>query len=48
MELKGKSVLITGGARIGEAVALSLAERGANVAMTYRSSKRSVDSTVRK
>src|SRR5450755_2597525 len=36
MEMKGKSVLVTGGASgIGRAIALAFAERGANVALTY-------------
>ena len=38
--LKGKTVLVTGAAkRIGRAIALALAERGANVAMTYLGSQ---------
>ena len=36
MDMKGKSVLVTGGASgIGRAIALAFAERGANVALTY-------------
>lgn len=46
MDPRGKAVLITGGARIGQAVAVALAERGADVAMTYRASKRSAEETV--
>jgi NAD(P)-dependent dehydrogenase (short-subunit alcohol dehydrogenase family) len=39
MELKGRVSLVTGGAvRVGRAIALALAERGAHVAITYRSS----------
>ncbi len=39
MELRGKTALVTGGAvRVGRAIALALAERGARVAITYRSS----------
>jgi len=37
--MKGKSVLVTGGARrIGRAIALAMAAAGADVAITYRSS----------
>jgi NAD(P)-dependent dehydrogenase (short-subunit alcohol dehydrogenase family) len=43
---KGKRVLITGGARIGRVVALALARRGADVAMTYRASKQSAEEMV--
>ncbi|MBI3610139.1 MAG: SDR family oxidoreductase [Nitrospirae bacterium] len=46
MDLKGKAVLITGGARIGRAVAAALARRGADVAMTYRASKKSAEEAV--
>ncbi|MDX1413985.1 MAG: SDR family oxidoreductase [Candidatus Promineifilaceae bacterium] len=36
MELKGKVVLVTGAAvRVGRVIALSLAEKGANIAFTY-------------
>jgi NAD(P)-dependent dehydrogenase (short-subunit alcohol dehydrogenase family) len=38
-ELKGKAVLITGGARrLGKAIALAMAEAGAQVALTYLNS----------
>lgn len=38
--LKGKTVLVTGGAqRIGRAISLALAERGADVAITYLASQ---------
>ena len=38
-DLKGKTVLITGAAqRLGKAIALAMANAGANVAFTYRSS----------
>ena len=41
-DLKGKSVLITGGSRgIGAALAKGFAQAGAKVAITYRSDKRS-------
>lgn len=39
MDPKGKVALITGGARIGQAVAQALAARGCDLAMTYRSSR---------
>jgi NAD(P)-dependent dehydrogenase (short-subunit alcohol dehydrogenase family) len=46
--LKGKTVLVTGAAkRIGRAIALALAERGANVAITYLASQQEAVKTVR-
>lgn len=39
MDLSSKVVLITGAKRIGAAVAIAVAERGADVALTYNSSK---------
>jgi NAD(P)-dependent dehydrogenase (short-subunit alcohol dehydrogenase family) len=39
MELNDKVVLITGGRRIGQAVAHELAARGAHIALAYRGSK---------
>jgi NAD(P)-dependent dehydrogenase (short-subunit alcohol dehydrogenase family) len=39
LDPKGKVALITGGARIGQAVAQALAARGCDLAMTYRSSR---------
>jgi len=47
MDPKGKTALITGGARIGQAVAEALAVRGADVAVTYRASRKTADETVR-
>jgi NAD(P)-dependent dehydrogenase (short-subunit alcohol dehydrogenase family) len=45
--LKGKTVLVTGAARrIGRAIALALAERGANVAITYLGSQIEAEETV--
>jgi NAD(P)-dependent dehydrogenase (short-subunit alcohol dehydrogenase family) len=45
--LKGKTVLVTGAAkRIGRVLALALAERGADVAITYLSSQAEAEETV--
>jgi 3-oxoacyl-[acyl-carrier protein] reductase/pteridine reductase len=47
LPLTGKRVLVTGGAkRIGRAVALSLAEAGADVFITYRDSEAEAKATV--
>jgi pteridine reductase len=45
MELPGKTILITGGRRVGSALALMLADRGANVALTYHSSREAIERT---
>ncbi|MDE1175480.1 MAG: SDR family oxidoreductase [Edaphobacter sp.] len=46
--LEGKTALVTGAAkRIGRSIALTLAEQGANVAITYLSSQREAEQTVR-
>lgn len=39
MELSEKTIILTGGARIGKAVARALAEKGANLVVTYSHSK---------
>ena len=45
--LQGKTVLVTGAARrIGRSIALALAERGANVAITYLASQIEAEQTV--
>jgi 3-oxoacyl-[acyl-carrier protein] reductase/pteridine reductase len=46
LPLSGKTVLVTGGARrIGRAIALTLAQAGAHVAITYRSSMQQAEKT---
>jgi len=47
MELKDRVVIITGGKRIGRVVAQKLAERGADLVLSYRGSKSEADDTVR-
>ena len=41
MRLTGSVALIAGGARMGEAIAASLADRGADIVLTYRTSEKS-------
>lgn len=43
MDLQGRAAIVTGGARMGEAVAEMLAGAGADVALVYRSSAESAD-----
>jgi NAD(P)-dependent dehydrogenase (short-subunit alcohol dehydrogenase family) len=45
MDPKGKVALLTGGARIGQAVALALAVRGCSLALTYLRSREVAEST---
>jgi 3-oxoacyl-[acyl-carrier protein] reductase/pteridine reductase len=46
-DLKGKTVFITGGARrLGRAIALAMAQAGANVALTFRSSANEAGETL--
>jgi NAD(P)-dependent dehydrogenase (short-subunit alcohol dehydrogenase family) len=47
MTLDGRVALITGGRRIGVAVATELARAGADIALVYRSSKVEADETAR-
>jgi NAD(P)-dependent dehydrogenase (short-subunit alcohol dehydrogenase family) len=48
MELRGRWVLVTGGAkRIGRSIALELADRGANVIVHYHTSPDTAQATVR-
>jgi NAD(P)-dependent dehydrogenase (short-subunit alcohol dehydrogenase family) len=47
MTLTDKVVLITGGKRIGQQVARTLAERGADIATAYRGSRAEAEQTVR-
>ena len=45
MDLSGRAVLITGGTRIGAAVALDLARRGADIALVYHRSRDQAEAT---
>jgi pteridine reductase len=44
--LLGKVVLITGGRRVGSALALMLAEQGASLAMTFHASREKIEQTI--
>ncbi len=46
MDIKNKTILITGAKRIGRDVAIALARRGANLAIAYNSSKEEAESLV--
>ena len=46
MNLDGKAVLITGGRRVGAELARMLADRGARLAMTYRTSREAIESAL--
>jgi pteridine reductase len=46
MNLRDKVALITGGRRVGGELALMLADRGAHVAMTYHTSRSTIEATV--
>ncbi len=43
MDLHGKTIVITGGRRVGSKLALVLAERGANVALSYFKSRERIE-----
>jgi NAD(P)-dependent dehydrogenase (short-subunit alcohol dehydrogenase family) len=45
MDLTGRAALITGGRRIGAAIALELARRGLDVALSYNRSRAEADAT---
>lgn len=45
-DLNDRTVLITGGRRVGSELALELAERGARVAMTYHTSRSVIEETI--
>ena len=45
MDLSGTAALITGGKRIGAAVAIGLAQRGADIALSFNRSKSEADET---
>src|SRR5512141_2610529 len=46
MDLRDRAVLITGGKRMGAAIAKLLGERGADVALTYNRSRAEVESAI--
>jgi NAD(P)-dependent dehydrogenase (short-subunit alcohol dehydrogenase family) len=45
MDLSGRAALITGGTRIGSSIALALAARGVDVALSYHHSREKVEGT---
>ena len=46
MDPKGKVAILTGGARIGQAVARELARRGCSLVVTYMGSQEAAEQTV--
>jgi len=48
MDPKGKTALITGGARIGQTVAEELAKKGCDIIFVFRSSKKKAEETLQK
>ncbi len=47
-DMKGKVVWITGGKRIGQSIAVELASRGAEIIISYRSSRAEAEEVVKK
>ena len=47
MDFSGRAALITGGKRIGAAIAIDLLQRGVHVALTFNRSKQEADAVVR-
>jgi 3-oxoacyl-[acyl-carrier protein] reductase len=47
MDPKGKVALVTGGARIGQVVAHSLAARGCDLALVYRGSREAAEASAK-
>ncbi len=47
MQLKNRTVLITGGRRVGAALAVELARRGANVALSYFQSRDKIEAVAK-
>jgi 3-oxoacyl-[acyl-carrier protein] reductase len=47
MDPKGKVALLTGGARIGQVVAHSLAARGCDLALVYRGSREATEASAK-
>jgi len=45
MDLTGRVVLITGARRVGSKLAIDLADRGANIALTYHTSQPAIEQT---
>lgn len=48
MDLHGKTILLTGGRRVGQVVAEELASAGANILMTYRQSRGEISEAVQR
>ena len=46
MELKGKTILLTGGKRVGRTTALALGARGINLVLTYNTSREEAEQNV--